>query len=72
MNGSKLKTDDPENTGELEELIIVILIQVNTEDELSYVDRILYEIEFKLDIADYLDQREKQFDLKLNMYSEEE
>ena len=66
---AKLKTnfeeEDEQNMesasadGSLNELVVYILICLNTEDELSYIDRILYECEFKIKASDYLDQREK-------------
>lgn len=53
-------------------MVIVILICINTEDELSYIDRMLYECEFTLAAEEYLDQREKQFDMKLKYSGEDE
>jgi hypothetical protein len=67
-----MRTDDSKNSGDLEEMVIFILVCINTEDELSYIDRILYECEFKLTAEEYLDQREKQFDMKLNYSGEDE
>ena len=67
-----MKTDDHANSGGLEEMIIFIMVCINTEEELSFIDRILYECEFKLTSEEYLDQREKQFDMKLNYSGEDE
>ena len=55
----KLKTDEADNSGVLDEIVIFILVYINTEEELSYIDRNLYECEFKMVAEDYLDQREK-------------
>ena len=43
----------------MDEMVIFIMVCINTEEELSFIDRILYECEFKLIAEEYLDQREK-------------
>jgi len=52
-------------TDKQDEQTLFVLICLNTEEELSYVDRILYESEIKISALDYADQREKQFEAPL-------
>mmetsp|Transcript_29961 Transcript_29961/g.45819 ORF Transcript_29961/g.45819 Transcript_29961/m.45819 type:complete len:112 (-) Transcript_29961:115-450(-) len=53
-------------------ITLYFLICVNTEEELSYIDDILFEAELKIKGDEYLDQREHSVQLKLNEASSSE
>ena len=54
-----MKLNTSETAGQADELNLILLVSVNTEEELSYVDRVLYEVELKISAGEYGDQREK-------------
>ena len=62
----KSKSLKVEGKGQDDEITLYVLVCINTEEELSYADEIVFEAELKVD-SEYFDQREKQLDLKLNL-----
>ena len=55
-----------------ESINLFILVQSNTEEELSYIDDVIYEAELNLEFEEYKDQREKQLDINLKLSGEDE
>ena len=73
LQAKKLKTPKGVQEGDdvADEITLFLLVCLQTEDEKSFLDEILFESEIKINQS-HLDQREKQEDLKLNSTAEED